>query len=102
MMTREKQTAMDYEGVVENLLAIRDQAREGNGRELKAINSILASVLAMQLIDRLSRIPVGGARNSTQPLPLGTAGRASNKAPISLTGNCPKFASACGAGRNQD
>jgi hypothetical protein len=80
MTTGETQTSMAYKGIVDNLMALRNKAQDDNHGEITPINSILASVMSLQLVDRFSRIPIAGAGNSMQPVPPGATDRASKKA----------------------
>jgi hypothetical protein len=89
MTIGEAQRTIAYQGIVENLLALRDEARDNNHGEIKAINQILASVMSLQLIDRFSRMPTAGTRNSIEPVLQGTTKRASKKAPPFLTKKPP-------------
>ena len=90
MTTGEAQRTIAYQGIVGNLLALRDEARNGNDGEIKAMNRILASTMSLQLIDRFSRMPIAGTRKSIEPVLLGTTERASKKAPPFLTENPPR------------
>jgi hypothetical protein len=90
MTTGEAQRTIAYQGIVENLLALRDEARDGNEGDNKAINRILASIMSLQLIDRFSRMPIAGTRKSIEPVLLGTTGGASKKAPSLLTEKPPR------------
>jgi len=90
MTTGEAHRTIAYQGIVGNLLALRDEARDGNDGEIKAINRILASIMSLQMIDRFSRMPIAGTRKSIEPVLLGTTERASKKAPPFLTENPPR------------
>jgi hypothetical protein len=91
MRTGEAQTTIAYQGIVENLLALRDEARIGNNGGIRAMNQILANVMSLQLIDRFSRIrPTLATRKSIEPVLQGTTERASKKSPPFLTENPPK------------
>jgi len=100
MTTGEAQTTTAYQGMVGNLLALRDEARDGNHGEIKAINQILASIMSLQLIDRFSRMPVPGTRKSIEPVLPGTTDRASKKARPSLTENPPRVLTLAELARN--
>jgi hypothetical protein len=91
MTTGEAQGTIAYQRIVENLLALRDEARNDDHGEIKAIDQILASVMSLQLIDRFSRMPTAGTRNSFEPVLRGSANGASKKAYFSLTKNPPKL-----------
>jgi len=90
MTIGEAQRTIAYQGIAGNLLALRDEARDGNDGEIKAMNRILASIMSLQMIDRFSRMPIAGTRKSIEPVLLGTTERASKKAPPFLTENPPR------------
>ena len=82
MTIREAQSTIAYQGIVENLLMLRDEARDGSNGDIKAISQILASVMSLQLIDRFSLMPPSLATpRSIEPVLAGTTERASEKAP---------------------
>ena len=85
MTIDESESTAAYQAIVGNLLALRDEARNGNDGEVKAINCILATAMSLQLVDRFSRIPVPGTRKSSEPVPTGITGRVSKQPPSSLT-----------------
>jgi len=85
MTIGESESTAAYQAIVGNLLALRDEARNGNDGEVKAINCILATAMSLQLVDRFSRIPVPGTRKSSEPVPTGITGRVSKQPPSSLT-----------------
>lgn len=86
-MTGEEQSAAAYQAIVGNLLALRDEARNGKHEEVRAMNCILATVMSLQLINRFSRIPVATPQKTKEPILAGTKDRVSKEAPTLLTDN---------------
>lgn len=88
MTTREAQSTIAYKGIVENLLMLRDEARDGSNGEIKAMSRILANVMSLQLIDRFSLMsPNLATPRSIEPVLARTSERASEKARTFSTDN---------------
>jgi hypothetical protein len=63
MTTGEAQRIATYESILRNLLTLKDQLRETNSVEAKAIDKIAADVVSLQLRDGYSRVHTAKNRN---------------------------------------